>query len=200
MLVVGIIVVAVLAALSISLIGSDRDTQPRDAASDSTVVAPTQPNTAATTPTTVDPEQALRNDVEAGYSAAAQAFFEAAAIPDPNYPGLAATHTGPMLDVRRGLMIALVGDGRIMRLPPNSQYRNDFESIEFPPEHNRTVAILTVCGVDDREVVDAATGNVITAGPGTVESRAAMRLEDGVWKLAEREELGRWPGVAGCAA
>ncbi|MGH9117142.1 MAG: hypothetical protein ACRD0A_04475 [Acidimicrobiales bacterium] len=190
-----------LVALGIGVVRSDSDPDPAEDASDSTLTEPTQPTTAATTPTTIDPEQVLRTELEAAYNAAEpQAFFEAAGIPDPDHPALAATHTQPMLDVRRALMIALLGDGRIMRLPANSQYRNAFESIEFPPEPERTVAIVTVCTVDDGEVVDVATGQVIAGGAGTVQWRAAMRLENGVWQLAERQELGRWPGVAGCAA
>jgi hypothetical protein len=105
-----------------------------------------------------------------------------------------------MLGVRRALIVGLLGDGRIMRLPPNSVSRSEFESVEFPPEYNGTVAVMTVCDVDDGEIVEASTGRLITGGAGTVEWRAAMRLEGGVWKLSERAELARWPGVAGCAA
>jgi hypothetical protein len=189
-----------LIALAVVLVTGDPDIEPRDGADTSLESTPTGRTTDPTTATTVDPEQALRTEVMAAYDAQSDAFFQAAGIPDPDHPALAATHTQPMLGTTRALIVGLLGDGRIMRLPPDSQYRNEVESVEFPPEYDGTVAILTVCTVDDGEIVELATGRVVAGGAGTVESRAAMRLEAGVWKLAEREELARWPGVAGCAA
>lgn len=131
----------------------------------------------------------------AGYEAASEAFIQAAAIPDPDFPRLAETHTGPMLEQRRETLLALQADGRVIRYPTPSQYSIEVEDIDVEGD----VARLVACVVDDGERVESATGNVVASGVGTVEWRVAMRRVDGEWRLAERLENARWDGVAGCA-
>lgn len=156
----------------------------------------TTSTTRRSTTTSTDPEDALKAEVTAAYEAASRAFIDAAAIPDPNFPALVATHVGPMLEQRRGVLAGLQADGRVIRYPPNSQYRIEVTDVEMDGE----VARLDVCVVDDGETVVAATGEVIAGGLGTVEARAAMRRIDGTWRLAERAQEGEWEGIAGCAA
>lgn len=134
-------------------------------------------------------------EVRSAYEAASRAFIDAAAIPDPNFPAVAATHTGPMLEQTRNLLRALRADGRFIRYPPNSRYRIDVKSVEMTGD----VARMQVCVVDDGERVERATGQVIAGGIVTVQWTAAMRRVEGAWRLAERREDGRWDGVAGCA-
>lgn len=149
-----------------------------------------------TTTTTVDPSEAAEAEVEAAYIASSRAFIDAAAIPDPNFPALLATHVGPMLEQRRGVLLALQADGRIVRYPPNSQYRIEVDEIVIDGD----IAEFDVCVVDDGERVVVATGEVVAGGLETVQARAAMRRVDGVWKLAERVQEAEWEGIAGCAA
>lgn len=166
--------------------------------SDGASSASTSTTRRPTTTTTADPTTAAESEVKAAYEASSRAFIDAAAIPDPDFPALAATHTGPMLDQRRKVLQALKADGRIIRYPPNSKYRIDIDEKTFKLEGD--VATFEVCVVDDGERVVAATGEVISSGLGTAQARAAMRRIDGVWKLAERVQLAEWQGVAGCAA
>lgn len=149
--------------------------------------------TSSTTSTTVDAD----NDaVGAAYEAASRAFIDAAAVPDPDFPAIAATHTGPMLEQTTNLLRALQLDGRFIRYPANSQYRIDVESVDITDD----VARMSVCVVDDGERVDRASGEVISSGLVTVQWTAAMRRVDGTWRLAERREEARWDGIEGCAA
>lgn len=150
-----------------------------------------------TTTTTVDPSEAERAQVEAAYTASSRAFIDAAAIPDPDFPTLSATHTGPMLEQRRNVLRALRADGRIIRYPPNSQYRIEIDGETF--ELDGEVARFEICGVDDGERVVVATGEVVGGGVVTVRARVAMQKVDGSWRLAERQQLAEWEGVAGCA-
>lgn len=150
-----------------------------------------------TTTTTVDPSEAERAEVEAAYTASSRAFIDAAAIPDPDFPALSATHTGPMLEQRRNVLRALRADGRIIRYPPNSQYRIEIDGETF--ELDGEVARFEICGVDDGERVVVATGEVVGGGVVTVRARVAMQKVDGAWYLAERQQLAEWEGVAGCA-
>ena len=146
--------------------------------------------------TTTDPDEALVAEIISAYEASSRAFIDAAAIPDPNFAALAATHTGPMLEQRRNVLLALQAEGRVIRYPANSQYRLEVTDVDTDGD----VARLEVCGVDDGETLVAATGEVVLGGIGTVQARAAMRRIDGTWKLAERVKNAEWEGVAGCAA
>lgn len=148
-----------------------------------------------TTTTTTNPTAAAEAEVDAAYRAASRAFVDAAAIPDPNFEALAATHVGPMFEQRRGVLLALQADGRVIRYATNSQYRIDVTDVTIDGD----IARLDVCGVDDGETVVVPTGEVILGGLGTVRARAAMRRVDGVWKLAERTKEDEWEGIAGCA-
>jgi hypothetical protein len=161
-------------------------------ASDSTTSTTRRPSTT----TTSDPTEALEAEIEAAYEASSRAFIDAAAIPDPNFPALAATHTGPMFEQRRGVLLGLQADGRVIRYPPNSQYRIEVSDVQVDGDTAR----FGVCIVDDGETVVASSGEVIAHGLFTVQARAAMRRVDGTWRLAERLEDGEWEGIAGCAA
>lgn len=150
------------------------------------------------TTTTVDPSEAERAEVEAAYTASSRAFIDAAAIPDPDFPALSARHTGPMLEQRGNVLRALRADGRVIRYPPNSQYRVEIDEDTLRVDGD--VARFEVCGVDDGETVVKATGEVVAGGVVTVHARVAMQRVDGSWRLAERQQLAEWEGVAGCAA
>jgi hypothetical protein len=173
---------------------SDND---RGDASPSTTTSTSATTSTSTTSTTVDAAAQAEAEVVAAYEAASRAFIDAAAIPDPNYPALATTHTGPMLDQRRRVLLALQADGRVIRYPPNSQYRVEVDQNTLTLEGD--VAIFEVCGVDDGERVVAATGEVVAGGLVTVQARVAMQRVNGAWALAERQQISELQGVAGCA-
>lgn len=149
------------------------------------------------TTTTADPAVQTEADVVDAYEAASQAFVDAAAIPNPDFPALLESHVDPMLNQRRGVLTQLKFDGRVIRYPEGSQLNIEAESFELrDPE----VAVLVVCVVDDGERYDAATGELLTDGqPGTSRWEVGMRLVDGRWRLAEQVQEEEWGGVAGCA-
>jgi hypothetical protein len=186
------LLVVVALVLGVAAACSDDDGDGGTIASDSTTSTTRRPSTTTTT----DPAEAAEAEVEAAYVSASRAFVDAAAIPDPNFPALAATHTGPMLEQRREVLLGLQTDGRVIRYPPNSLYRIDVTDVEVDGD----VARFVVCVVDDGETVVASSGEVVAHGLFTVQARAAMRRVDGTWRLAERLEDGEWEGIAGCAA
>lgn len=167
---------------------------------DSDNAAPPAESTTTTrrsTTTTTDPAEVLEEEVTAAYEASSRAFIDAAAVPDPDFPAVAATHTGPMLEQRRNVLRALEADGRVIRYPENSQYRVEVDEDTF--ELTENVATFEICGVDDGERIVVSTGEVVAGGVVTVRARVAMQLIDGSWRLAERRQLAEWEGVAGCA-
>jgi hypothetical protein len=150
--------------------------------------------TTSSTTTVADERGAVAN----AYRAADKANLDAAAIPDPEFPALLATHTGPMLEQRQKVLKAFELQGLVGRLPANSKYRN-----VLPVGSMRVtgdVAVFDVCAVDDSERVEKASGKVVGGGLNTVLIEVAMQRVSGSWKLAERKELDRWTGEAGCAA
>lgn len=142
-------------------------------------------------------EPDVRTAASAGYDAAANGFIEASKTSDPDHPLLAATHTGPMLEQSRTVLIGRRREGRASRQPPESVYRIEHEKVEIV---DATTARLTVCVVDDGVVYEVESGAIVNDRVETGRAIATMRVEAGVWKLAERELVEEWPGVAGCAA
>lgn len=167
-----------------------------DAASETSTTRATTTTRPSTT-TTADPAVQTEAEVVDAYEAASEAFLDAAAIPDPDFPALLNTHVDPMLDQRRGVLTQLKVQGRVIRLPENSIHSIEAESFEL---RDADTAVLDVCIVDDGERFDAATGELLTDGePGTSRFQAAMSRVDGRWVLAEQLLQEEWPGVAGCA-
>jgi hypothetical protein len=200
----GITARGLVAALSVSalgasiLVGCGDDDAPRDESPSTTT---TEEPASTTTEEPADPEEAERQAVIDALLAAEEATLMAVAPPTPNpeHPDLLATHTGPMLEERQLLASGLAANGWAIRLPDDTEFRHEVQSVEFDPDDS-DAAFLTTCAVDDGERYVVATGELIAEGLFTIEFTDAMRRVDGVWKLAERREENRWEGVAGCAA
>jgi hypothetical protein len=178
-----------LAVLAASSCGGDDNSSSATTTSSAPTTTVRDATSSTPAPTNTD-EVAVRT----AYEAASQAFIEAAAIPDPDYAALTATHTGPMLEQRRDTLLGLQADGRVIRYPSPSQYRVEVENIHVEGD----VARLAFCAVDDGERVVESTGEVVASGVATVRGQAAMRLEGGAWKLAEQEFDSRESGAATC--
>ena len=163
-----------------------------DSKSSSATTTSRPPTTTSTSGPTTSSSAPDDTAVRSAYDAANRAFIDAAAIPDPDLPAIATTHTGPMLDQRHEVLRALKADGRVIRYPPNSQYRIVVESVRTQNDVSR----LQFCAVDDGQRVDARTGEVISQGVFTARGEAALRLEDGVWKLAEQKFDSRTEGAS----
>ena len=183
----------VAAATLASCKGDNRPTAATTSTTTATFSLPSSSSTSTSTTTAVPAEEAA---VRSAYEAASRAFIDAAAVPDPSFPALAVTHTGPRWVQRRDVLLGLKADGRAIRYPEPSVYRIAIKSVEI----NDDVARLEVCGVDDGQRVVVASGQVLADGVLTVLAKAAMRKVDGGWRLAERVKEQEWEGVAGCAA
>jgi hypothetical protein len=160
----------------------------------SAVTTSTTRRTSTSTTSTTRPGDSDAEAVTSAYEAANRAFIEAAAIPDPDAPAIAATHTGPMLEQRRDVLAALKRDRRVIRYPEHSVYDVVVDDIQVQGD----VARFSFCAIDDGERVDTSTGEVISSGALTARGEAAMRREAGTWKLAEQKFTSREQGVAKC--
>ncbi len=157
---------------------------------------PAPSTTAATAPTSTTLSRA---DVEQAVLDAYLAGWEAKRIsndpPDPDFPGLAETHTGPALDQAVENRQAFERSGRVGRFPKDSIAETRAEVVSLGSDE----AVVRDCSVDDGQIVIAETGEVVNDLVATVLFEGLMVLEDGRWKLRSLKVVEEWEGVAGCA-
>jgi hypothetical protein len=182
---------------SLSACGGDDDDAAEGDEPSTTTAAPE-----STTTTAADHQAAEEAAVKDAREAADEVWKDTTAPPEPNPddPRIAEHYVGPMLDRLTETIRGLRANGWAIRYPDHSQYRLDITSIRFSEDDGQQVAFLEVCGVDDGERFDIASGDVLEGGVRTLQLTEAMRKVDGEWKLAERRENDSQRGVVGCAA
>jgi hypothetical protein len=149
--------------------------------------------TAGSTPGTEPTPDA---QVFAAYLSALKAFDDALSDPpNPSDPLLAQTMVDPMLAQTVKLAGEWRGTGQASKYPPDSVHR--ITLISGSVSGNQ--ATIESCNVDDGIVYEPASGQVVNDKVTTVHDRATLMLVDGAWKLATREQVEKWEGVAGCA-
>ena len=150
---------------------------------------------AVATSTTVDRAESEKKVLDA-YRAGWEAKRLSNDPPDPEFPGLAETHTGPALEQAVANRRAFQATGRVGRFPENSIAESRLEVLSLGPDE----AVVRDCSVDDGQIVVAATGEVVNDLVGTVLFEGTMVVEDGRWKLRSLKVIEEWEGVTGCAA
>ena len=154
-------------------------------------------STASTAPTSTTLSRA---EIEQAVLDAYLAGWEAKRIsndpPDPDFPGLAETHTGPALDQAVENREAFKITGRVGRFPEDSISETRAEVVSLGPDE----AVVRDCSIDDGQIVIAETGEVVNDLVATVLFEGSMVVEDGRWKLRSLKVVEEWEGVGGCAA
>lgn len=162
-------------------------------------VAPT-PSTAASSPprqTTTPPTTPdVATVVADSYLAYLDAFERASEVPDPFWPALKETSTGPEFKEAFDQIQAWKVSGRVASYPgPASRHRRpEVVSVDG------ATAILRHCEVDDGQLKVQSTGEVVNDHVVTLMSRVTLVLEDDRWKVSETTVEQQWEGVTGCAA
>ncbi len=149
----------------------------------------------APTPTTLSTAEIERAVLDA-YLAGWEAKRVSNDPPDPEFPALAETHTGPALEQAVQNRKAFLVTGRVGRFPEDSVAERQAEVVSVEPDE----AVVRDCSVDDSQIVIAATGEVVNDLVATVLFEGSMVVEDGRWKLRSLKVVEEWEGVAGCAA
>lgn len=194
--------VAVTAALALTLGAcSDDSSDEAEASTTTTSSAPTTSTTAAptTTSTTLSEEDATIAAAFDAYVHATETFIEIAANPDPADPRIAQTSTGEMLQVRIQDLGTMQAAGERIAYPEDSVFRMELMEGSGEVRDEQTV-VLTACIADDSWEQVVATGQPTSGNVKSLEATVAMLFEDGTWKLAEQVFANRVAGVAGCAA
>ncbi|MGH9186072.1 MAG: hypothetical protein ACRD0U_09705 [Acidimicrobiales bacterium] len=142
--------------------------------SESTTTSPSTTTTTTTLPPVSREQQAI-----AQYNRYWVVFYEAAAIPDPDYPPLAEVATGLDLARTQDLFIdlrnrGLRGEGRAEASAPTAVSVSEIE------------IVLHDCFLADSRLVNVATGEVTDEDDNTPQSyRITMVNEGGGWKVTD---------------
>jgi hypothetical protein len=137
----------------------------------------------------------VEQEVLAAYLAGWEAKHRSNDPPDPEFPALGETHTGPALEQVVENRKAFQLSGRVGRFPTNSVANREAEVISLEADE----ATVRDCSVDDSQIVIAATGEVVNDLVATALFEGSMVVDDGRWKLQSLTVVDEWDGVAGCA-
>ncbi len=137
----------------------------------------------------------VEREVLDAYVAAREAELAASELADPSLPAVEMTHTGPALQTTREALEAFRVTGRVGRDAPDSIFERRPEVVSVTGNS----ATVRDCTVDDRQIVVAATGEVVNDLVATVLFQGTMINEGGSWKLSRLSVEDEWEGVAGCA-
>jgi hypothetical protein len=151
---------------------------------------PPPPTTAASPPT---PEQ----EVSAAYLRAADAMARAFTTSDPDDPDLAETQTSPALDDLRKVLLDRQTDGQVLTYPGGTPPAQVILTVELTSESE---AILGVCIVDNAQLVDRSTGDVLDDDVVSRHHEVHMVRAEGTWLIRENRLTSLTDGPTGCGS
>lgn len=185
-------VLVVAAVTATALLGACSDDT---AAPGPTADATTTTSTAAPTTTTEPPAPTTEDEVAAAFMAAASAQDQAFLTSDPADAGIAATRVEPSLSALRDVLADRSAAGLVLRypngIPPEKQIR---ATRVLSP----TTAELTVCVIDNAQLVRSDSGAVVNAETTSRLVRFQLVRSDGTWKVRDTEQISARPGSGGC--
>ncbi|MBI2705988.1 MAG: hypothetical protein HYX32_11975 [Actinobacteria bacterium] len=146
----------------------------------------------ATTAPRWTPEQQVIVDA---YLRALDGEHRADYVSNPDVPGFMETHLDPLRQKIRNTLIQRKIAKQQAKFPESSVYRVDVEQVELV---DGNTARITTCTVDDAVVYEVSTGRVVDDKVSTARLEGTLRLDGGVWKLAERTIVNKKDGVTTC--
>ncbi|MGH9186071.1 MAG: hypothetical protein ACRD0U_09700 [Acidimicrobiales bacterium] len=173
--------VALAMVVLLAACGGDDDAATTTTGRDTTTTSESTTTSASTTTTTTTtlPPISTEQQAIAQYNRYNIVFFEAAAIPDPDYPALAEVATGLDLARAQDLLIDLQNRGLRVEGRPEA-------SSPTIVSVSQSEIVLVDCYLEDSRVIDVATGAVTREDDNTPESyRITMVNENGAWKVEE---------------
>jgi len=150
----------------------------------------------ATTSATSSTATPANQEIVDAYTAYWDARFAAnSGTPNPEDPALVAHASGAQLEAVIAETQRNLDDGVAFQASP-------------VPADYRRVTVISVdgdraevqeCFVDDVQVVDRTTGQIVNDVVATQSVSGTLRLVDGTWRVSGSDLVQRWEGVAGCA-
>lgn len=157
--------------------------------SDVTVGAddPTTTSTDQPTTTTADPDAEIEAAVEQAFRRKWDAYVQLGAAPTTTSPLIDEVFTGTAREDVLDAMSQLVAEGNAVRLPGEAaRFRPMVNSIELLSDDE---AIVFECTLDGLVVFNTASGQIVNDAVNQVAGRNLLRLVDGVWKIAEIDDV-----------
>lgn len=151
-----------------------------------------EPTTSATSSTATPANQEIVDAYTAYWDAR---FVANSGTPNPEDPALVAHASGAQLEAVIAETQRNLDDGVAFQASP-------------VPANFRRVTVISVdgdraevqeCFVDDVQVVDRTTGQIVNDVVATQSVSGTLRLVDGTWRVSGSDLVQRWEGVAGCA-
>ena len=193
-------IVAVLAA-GCAGCGADTATPgdpPPSTPASSAPTATDPPATAAPTTTTTAAISGDEAEVRATIDRYWAAWFAATANPpDPDNAELNAVLIGEAKMRIIGGVQRRLNDGRFVRLPKNTEFSRTTMSIAFDQDG---VADVEECVVDDTELVDMSTGEIVEGSLATTRLRLTLKEYPEGWKITTSATVSTAEGSIGCDA
>ncbi len=180
------VVVVVLAAAGCGGGGGDEAASPSTTTEPSPTSEPTSPSTTLT-----DEEAVL-----AAYQGYWDTWLAANDPPNPDHPDLERYATGAALAKVRESIANHRSVGQGVVRPLGSVGRRSPELVTI----GSWAAEVSDCSVDDTQLVDLASGNVLDGSVVTWQFKSVLTLSGGQWRVSDVTTVDQWEGVAGCAA
>lgn len=161
-----------------------------------TPVATDPPATVAPTTTTTAPISGDEAEVRATIDRYWDAWFAATANPpDPDNAELNAVLIGDAKMRIVGGVQRRLDDGHFVRLPDNSEFERTTVSVAFEADG---MASVEQCIVDDTELAEISTGDLVEGGVATTRLLLTLRNYQDGWKITTSTTLSTVEGAVGC--
>lgn len=118
------------------------------------------------------------------------AYQRAAAASSPNDAAFKKSFSNQFLKELQIRIQQRADNGQAVRDAQPSNARIEYVAVSV----SAPTASLTTCEVDDRIVYRTADGSAVNAKVTTARWTVSMALEDGVWKIAGRQQVQTWDG------
>jgi|SRR5829696_252158 len=154
-----------------------------------------RPPSSTTTPSTTSAEDATKAEVEAAYTTFVELSQRLTANPDPTDPQIDDVATGDVKDALINTLNRLQNSGRAIVVGDRTS--SNVLSVDLVDQNT---AVVRDCAVDDSQVIDVATGDVISEGLATGIFPVTLTHDGDQWRVSEAPDAEEtWDGVAGCA-
>ena len=159
------------------------------------------PSTTSTPDTTIAPPDTTHADPKAEVRALLERYWPiwlaANNPPNPDDPHLKDVLSGDALATTTSKIRERAKAGQSIRLAENGRFKHQLIVATTPADPNKFTAIE--CVIDDTQLVDTATGNLINGATATYELlRDFVRDASGNWTINKSRQQSRTDGVAGC--
>jgi hypothetical protein len=155
--------------------------------------APATRRPAESTTTAIDPASE-----EAAVLAAVEGYWDSYFVindpPNPDHPDLARYRTGEALETTRANLQERKDLGQVVRLPEPSVWSRSTDIVSIVDDQAR----VAECVIDDSQLIDQGSGEVLNDSTLTVEFELDLVRDDNGWRVARNVTVSEQEGEFAC--